>query len=653
MKNPSGGTALLYRSARPHPLLAGNHLPVRFRIILHQPSNPFARDHVNSTVETQSAPAVRPAATISPRFFLICILFVWAVVYVPGLFRPALLDDADSVHAEAAREMALRSDWVTLHANGIRYLEKAPLMYWAIASSFKAFGVSEWSARLPLALGALALLLAVYSLGHRVYGATGGFFSALVLATSLGPYLFTRFLIPDLLVGLWLTLTFDFFLRTLDESPPTRASCWGLGLASALNVLTKGLIGLVFPAAVILGYLLLTRNLKHLLRMRLFSTVLVFLAAAAPWHILAGLRNPAQDDVKGFFWFYFVNEHFLRFLNQRVPRDYDTVPLLLFWGLMLVWLFPWSAFLPQALARVPHRPHDFAAGLGHRRRADLVFGLWALVILAFFSFSTRQEYYVVPAIPALALLIGGWLDRDAHPYAAPSLAGRISSFVLLIVGIGAGIASVALAASSKAPPPGADIADLLTQNPDKYALSFGHFFDLTPQALGAFRTPLLGVGIALALGATANWWLRRGRLPFAATVALAAAMIAVLGFVHHGLVVFSPVISSKELALAVQRQFQPGEIIVIDGDYEDGSTLNFYTGREVHILNHREANLWYGSQFPDAPQVFEDDASFLSLWKSPARIYLWSRIPQPELLRGMPLHEVAHGGGKYILSNRP
>jgi 4-amino-4-deoxy-L-arabinose transferase-like glycosyltransferase len=585
------------------------------------------------------------------KFFVLCIVAAWALIYVPGLFHPALLDDADSVHAEAAREIVLTGDWVTLHANGIRYLEKAPLMYWGIALSFKIFGVHDWSARLPLALGVLALLLATYRLGQRAYGELGGFFAALVLATSLGPYLFTRFLIPDLLVGLWLALTFDFFLRTLNETPPTRASCWGLAIACALNILTKGLIGLVFPVAVIGGYLLFTRNLKHLLRMRLFSSTLVFLAVAAPWHLLAGIRNPAQGAARGFFWFYFVNEHFLRYLNKRVPRDYDTVPLLLFWALMLVWIFPWSVFLPQAVVSVPHRIRQFASGFDREQRANLLFGLWSLIIVAFFSFSTRQEYYVLPAVPALALLIGGRLAREVEAVKVER-AGLISSLMLLVVGIAACAVSVGLAMVAKTPPPGADIADLLTRNPDKYALSFGHFFDLTPQALGAFRAPLLGLGIALLAGTAANCCLRWRRMSLGGNLAIAIMMIVVLGFVHQGLVIFSPVISSKDLARAIEHEYRDGDTIVIDGDYEDGSTLNYYTGHQVHILNHREANLWYGSQFPDAPKVFEDDASFLRLWMGQQRVYLWSQVAKPELLQRQSVFEVARSGGKYILSNR-
>src|SRR5437868_6649848 len=144
----------------------------------------------------------------------------------------------------------------------------------------------------------LVLLLATYAFGSRAYGEAGGMWSAVVLATAVGPYLFTRFLIPDMLVGLWLTLTFLFFLRTFEEDPPSRVACWGLAACVALNVLTKGLIGLVFPVAVIGLFLILTGNVRHVLRLRLISSTVVFLAIAAPWHVLAALRNPDQGGVR-------------------------------------------------------------------------------------------------------------------------------------------------------------------------------------------------------------------------------------------------------------------------------------------------------------------------------------------------------------------
>src|SRR5260370_27075599 len=195
----------------------------------------------------QSPPefVVFPSSASRRNLFLSLIVLVWAIIYLSSLFQPALLDDADTVHAEAAREMAAGNDWVTLHINnGFRYLEKAPLMYWAVAASFKLFGVHEWSARLPIALGVLALLLIVYRLGRRFYGEEGGLYAALALATGFGPFIFTRILIPDMAVGLWMALGFDCFLTTLEQETPSRLLCCGISATIALNVLTKGLIRL-------------------------------------------------------------------------------------------------------------------------------------------------------------------------------------------------------------------------------------------------------------------------------------------------------------------------------------------------------------------------------------------------------------------------
>ena len=583
------------------------------------------------------------------------LLFLWAVIYVAAMFTPGLLDDADSLHAEAAREMLTRHDWVTLYVNGIRYLEKAPLMYWGVASSYVLFGVSDWSTRLPLVLGILALILAVYALGRQAYGERGGFLAGVVMATTIGPYLFTRFLIPDTLVGLWLTVGFYFFLKSLHENPPRRITCWGLAASCALSVMTKGLIGIVFPAAVIGLFLLFTGNLRHLLRLRLISSSVIFLAIAAPWHVLAALRNPGEGQVRGFLWFYFVNEHFLRYLGKRVPHDYDRVPLLLFWALLLIWLLPWVAFLPQALKDVPLRWRSWRAGLDQRQKSDLLFLLWALVILVFFSFSTRQEYYTIPALPGLALLVGGWLGResDSPVGSRERKAGRISSLALFIVGAAAFVVGGAFLLASRVPPPGTDLSELLTKNPQDYKLSFGHFMDLTPQAMGAFRAPLLGFSVAFLLGTGLNWWLRRKGNPKRGNWALAAMMVVLLACVHTAYVTFSPILSSKALAMAIKQHYHPGDLIVVDGEYSSASTLNFYTGVPLHMLHEPNANLWYGSKFSDAPRIWETPSSFAALWASPTRVFLWTDQEDPKELHGAQRYVVARSGGKAILTNLP
>ncbi|HZR65533.1 MAG TPA: glycosyltransferase family 39 protein [Terriglobales bacterium] len=593
---------------------------------------------------------VAPSGAYKLRYSsFIFITLLWAAIYLSAIFSPALLDDVDTIHAEAAREMVLRHDWVTLYTDGIRYLEKAPLMYWSVAASYKLFGISEWSTRLPLVLCVLALLLVTYALGKHAYGERAGLYASVVLATSLGPYIFTRFEIPDIAVGLWLTLSAYFFLLSLEQGSPTRAVCWGLAATCALNVLTKSLIGLVFPLGSIFLYLLITRNLRHILKLRLFSSALVFLAIAAPWHILAALRNPSQGTVKGFLWFYFVNEQFMRYLGKRVPPGYDTVPLLIFWALTILWLAPWMVFLPQALSKVPWRVRDWHSQLSRAQRASLFFAIWALVTVGFFSFSTRQEYYTIPAVPALALLIGAWLASE--PVESESKAGRISSWTFFVMVAFGSVVGLVLLISSKSPALGADLADLLKKNPQDYDFSLGHFLDLTPEALGMFRPQLVGAILSLLLGGAINLWFRHRRKPTYGNASLAVMMVGLLFCVHSAFVKFSPILSSKQLAVAIQKHYQPGDVIVIDGQYHQASTLNFYLGTRVRVLHAPSGNLWYGSQFPDAPHVFETPASFAELWNTPVTVFIWSDQDHPEELADLPHYLLARAGGKSIFAN--
>jgi 4-amino-4-deoxy-L-arabinose transferase-like glycosyltransferase len=586
---------------------------------------------------------------------IIFLVALWLAIYVAGIFTPPLLDDVDTIHAEAAREMLLRHDWVTLYTNGLRYLEKAPLMYWGLAGSYEVLGISDWSTRLPLVLGFLALVLATYRLGSYAFGERGGFLSGVALVTSIGPYIFTRFLIPDVLVGLWLTISYYFFLRSLEEETPSRLTCWGFAAACALNVLTKGLIGLVFPIATIGVYLLLTGNLRHLLKLGVVSSTVVFFILAAPWHILAAIRNPAQGQARGFLWFYFVNEHIMRFLNKRVPPGYDTVPLVLFWALLVLWLVPWAVFLPQALRAVPFRWKLLRGAMDRRQKANLLFFLWALVILLFFSFSTRQEYYTIPALPGVALLAGGWLGREAGADAneADRRAGRRSSLALVVVGVIAAAVGLALLSATHSPPAGIDLADLLKKNPQDYDFSLGHVLDFTPQALGLFRGPLLGASLSLLFGTSLNWWMRRRGRPSLGNAALSLMMVGLLTCVHVSFARFSPILSSHDLAMAIQKAYQPGDLIVVDGEYHQASTLNFYTHIPLRVLHAPSGNLWYGAKFPDAPHVFETPQSFAALWSGQVLVFLWTDQDDPKELAGMPHFLLERSGGKAIFTNRP
>jgi len=587
--------------------------------------------------------------------YYLAIVLLWAIVYLPGTFSPPLFDDADAAHADAGREIVTRHDWVTLHENGIRYLEKAPLPYWAMATSFKLFGVHTWSARLPQSLSVLALLILLVKMGEAFLSFEAGFWAGVVFATSFGPYLFTRILIPDVFVGFWIGLTLYFFLKGYLAETPSRFHCWGLAVAVALNVLTKSLIGLAFPGAIIFLFLLAVGNLRHLLKMRIVSSAIVFLIVAAPWHVLAALRNPAQGQSKGFLWFYFMNEQFLRYLGKRYPVDYGTVPLFLFWGLLLVWLMPWSAFLPQALRGIRVRFDSANQGAKPRQAALLLFGIWTVVILVFFSFSTRQEYYVAPALPGLALLLGAWLTSEAEleSEGIRVKSGRISSAVLLGIGLLIACVTILVVIFSHPAPPGAGLAELLNKNPDVYVLSLGHFLDLSGSAMSLFRWPLIGTGLAFFFGTGLNWIFRRRGKPRRGNFALALMLCAFMECAHAALKVFEPVLGSQALAAAIQSEFQNSDAIVCDGEYANASSVNFYTQYQLLILNGRINGLWYGSLFPDAPPIFLDDARFETLWKGPRRVFFVAQSEERKsFLENLGTTvEVARSGGKFVFTN--
>ena len=262
---------------------------------------------------------------------------------------------------------------MTARLDGVAYLEKAPLIYWMMALSYKIFGVHDWAARIPIALSAIALCWLTAAFGVWAFGKRAGFYAGLCMATCVGLFLFTRILIPDVMLTFTIALAMWAFLRALDEEEP-HPRLWAFLLAASLGagLLLKSLIAVVFPVAagdhLSASYapaFFLARTWK---RLHPFSGMLVILLIAAPWHVLATLRNPpyfvftlhsGPGEYHGFLWFFFINEQLLRFLNLRYPRDYNTVPRLYFWLFHLLWLFPWSVYLP-AVAKLSFKPVDRA-----------------------------------------------------------------------------------------------------------------------------------------------------------------------------------------------------------------------------------------------------------------------------------------------------
>lgn len=580
------------------------------------------------------------------RYYSWIVLAVSAAVFLgTAVSPPSLMDDVDSSHAQIARTMLVSGDWVTARLNGIVYLDKTPLTVWLTAISYSIFGVHDWAARIPLALGAMALCFVTARFAAWAFSPLAGLIAGLSLACSIGLFLFTRILIPDATLSALVAFALWCFLRALEGERGRWP--WWIGLALGAGLLLKGLIAILIPGGAAFVYLVASRQLfrrETWARLQPWWIAVAALAVASPWYIAATLANPPYldftihsrpEEYRGFFWRYFINEHLLRYLNLRHPRDYDTVPRWWFWLMHLVWLFPWTAYLAGAAGQT-FRAADRAS------RTRLLALCWAGFVLLFFTFSTTQEYYSLPAYGAFGLLIGSAAAGESRwSRWAPRAAGAVALLALLAtLGI--------LTSVWNLPTPG-DIATALKRNPEAYTLSLGHMGDLSLASFAYLRPPLLVAALAFATGAAAL------------VVRSAAARIGVLAammvlFVHAArlaMVTFQPYLGSRALGEAA-RQYPDHTLLVAD-EYYAFSSVFFYADR-TGLLLYRRNNLEYGSHAPGAPRVFVDERDLEARLRGPEKFFVVvTEENLPKLRRlagGVALREILRSGGKVALVSR-
>ncbi len=629
-----------------------------------------------------ASPTVRPIALRRPlsaadprRSAALTVLGVlWLVIFFAALFSPPLLDDADASHASAARHIALSGDWVTLKIDGVRYLEKAPLPYWLVAMSYRVFGFNTFATHLPQALGVLLLALLGYHWAARAFNPRTAFYTGLGVLTSAGVFLFTRVFIPEVLLSLLLCAALYLFLRTLELAPAAQWRPYAMWTALALAVLTKGLVALVFFFGATLVYLVLTNDLRRIRDLKPISGMLLFLAIAAPWHILAGIRNTGGLNGHGFFWFYFINEHLLRFLGRRYPKDYNKLPGYLYWSLHTVWLFPWSLFVPTGVLlafrrlRPPHGPilPRLRSLSTTRGRTALLLTVYTLFILVFFSLSTNQEYYTFPAYLPLLMLIAAAITRAEQTFSADRAARHSITFAhvtLTVVGAASAVALLAGLWQSRSLPFNPDIGGLLAhRNVGDYTLSMSHFFDLTGPSFAALRLPSLLAALAFAVGPAFAWLSRQQRRHVAATVSIALFSAVFLIAAHIALIRFGAMLSSKNFADTIQHLEATGAVppdsrILLFGDQSYGSSIPFYLGRQVLLVEGRSSSMLFGSTFPDAPPIFLSAADLTRQWGTGPRKLLFVPLERRNdfdrlhlTARAVVLEETS---GKVLYTDRP
>ena len=525
----------------------------------------------------------------------------------------ALWQPDEGRYVEIPREMVASGNYVTPRLDGVKYFEKPVLFYWLEAASIKLFGLNEWSARLWPALLGLIGCLTVYAAGRRLYGRAAGIIASIALATNILYYALARIVTIDMPVSVLLTISLLAFLVGTKEAPGPRRRwlMWTFYAFAALATLAKGLIGIVIPGMVIGAWILLLDDWRLLRSIYLPSGIVLLLVIAAPWHVLVARANPE------FLHFYFVREHFERYLT-KVEHRYQ--PIWFFVPVILLGLYPWIVFLFQALRR--SFPASWAKR--HLERDALYLILWAALIFVFFSLSdSKLITYILPVFPPLAILIGRYLAPAWNDTPVPGMTAGLWQLLA---------ASVA-------------IAVLLIAAPHLTA---------TDQKVGSYTValrPYLDAMAAIAvIGSIAAVSLVR-RWPRYSLVAIALMAAAFLSVLTAGLPLMDNKNSVKALALFLKPRLGPNtEVVTYHLYYQD---LPVYIQRRVTIVGFK-GELKFGTTIENDSAWIINDRTFWRRWQSPATIYmLTTREIYNQLLAAGhgKFNLLAESGDNVLLSN--
>ncbi len=359
----------------------------------------------------------------------------------------------------------------------------------------------------------------------------------------------------------------------------------------------------------------------------------------------------------GFFWAFFINEHVNRALGTRLPHDYGAVPLWLWWISHLVWLFPWSFFVPLALREFPRPVRAWRENMDPSAQARLLLFAWAGVILLFFTVESgsRLEYYSFGAWPALAMLLGlGIAHAEESDQAWLRPIQRVLAGVSVLFAAVAGYflwGTMHIQAAS-------DVSSHLEmRSPEAYLTSMVHLLDLTPESVADLRIPIILFSVSLLIAFVAAWVLRERRIGWLPNLALALGMVGFILAAHIAHDVLNPTLSSRSLAMEIKKCLRPEDKIALYGDIRVAPGIAFYSHRDVLLYNATGSNLEFGSHYPDAPKRFFNDQDFSALWKSSGRVFLVVPAEHKEEVRerlpGNSIWVLAETGGKTVYVNQP
>lgn len=489
-------------------------------------------------------------------------------------------------YIEIPREMVETGDYVLPRLNGILYFEKPPLFYWLEASAIKTFGISEWSMRLWPALLGLFGCFVTYAAARRFYGRTAGLVAGGVLATTLLYYALARFIVLDMAVSVFMSSALFAFLLSAEE-PDERRALWYARAghaAAAFAVLSKGLIGVLLPGLVGLVWIALIGRWSFVRRVLCPSGILIFLAIAAPWHVMAAMQN------KDFLWFYFVHEHFMRF-TTTVHRRYE--PMWFFVPVLLLGFMPWTGYLWHALKDA--WPKSWAARRG--RPVELYLILWAGIVFVFFSISdSKLITYILPVFPPLAVLIGRLaapvLDGGEDDRLPVGRAVFAATFGLLALAVPVAYALPAVQQNEDVGPHLAAVAPIVWMMAAAFALGVIAVF-VVPRRHG-LRGSMAVILVTAALGWTG--------------VSLVASR--------------ADPNSIKELAETVRTYRQPGDLVVSYGRFF--YDLPVYLEQKVLVVDNT-GEFVFGMTQEDVSKNLTTSEKFWPMWNGEGRVFMLMR----------------------------
>jgi 4-amino-4-deoxy-L-arabinose transferase-like glycosyltransferase len=474
------------------------------------------------------------------------LLLASATLFFLPLGSRALWNSDEGRYAEIAREMLVLKDWVSPHLNYVLYFEKPPLMYWLTAASLAIFGQNEFAARFWCALFGVLTVGIVYLLGKRWKGDRAGLLAGSVLATSLGFFCLTQYLVLDMALTFWTTLALYASMRILQERPPELVRRFSdlLAVAIAGGVLTKGPIAFLFPVMVLGLTLAYTRLGVQARKIAWQPALLLLMILVSPWFILVSLRNPFFPQ------FFFIHEHIARFLTQVHHR---TEPFYFFVPVLVGGFLPWSVFLPKIFA-------DAFRNRGLAMKRDPVLALlvlWSVFIFIFFSCSqSKLAGYLLPIFPALALLAGAAFDEILDDENLPSwMQWGIACLITLFV---AGLCLLKIPQAVK-----------IFNDPSALAV----------HAQADVPALILGFGVFVLVGV---WGMRRAWACLGGIMLTQVLLLSTFGTLALTL---DPYLSNRGLARVLAQRARPEDRVVAYGlSYEDVlQSLPFYLRRRIVV----------------------------------------------------------------------